>query len=46
MVHGIDPLYTLQNGEQGRREPEKPAKALLRIAEKNPEAVINALHAA
>lgn len=37
---------TIQNWEQGRREPDGPAKALLRIAEKNPEAVINALHAA
>jgi len=37
---------TLQNWEQGRREPEGPAKALLRIAEKNPAAVIEALHAA
>ena len=35
---------TLQNWEQGRREPEGPAKALLRIAEKDPEAVIKALH--
>jgi putative transcriptional regulator len=35
---------TLQNWEQGRREPEGPAKALLRVAEKNPEAVIKALH--
>ena len=37
---------TVQNWEQGRREPEGPAKALLRIAEKNPEAVIKALYAA
>jgi putative transcriptional regulator len=35
---------TLQNWEQGRREPEGPAKALLKIAEKDPEAVIKALH--
>ena len=35
---------TLQNWEQGRRKPEGPAKALLRVAEKDPEAVIKALH--
>lgn len=35
---------TLQNWEQGRREPEGPAKALLRVAAKNPKAVMNALH--
>ena len=36
---------TLQNWEQGRRRPEGPALALLRVAEVNPEAVMNALHA-
>jgi putative transcriptional regulator len=35
---------TLQNWEQGRREPEGPAKALLTIADKNPAAVLKALH--
>jgi len=35
---------TLQNWEQGRRTPEGPARALLRIAAKNPEAVLEALH--
>jgi len=35
---------TLQNWEQGRREPEGPAKALLTIADKNPAAVLEALH--
>ncbi len=34
----------LQNWEQGRREPEGPAKALLQIADKNPKAVLDALH--
>ena len=34
---------TLQNWEQGRREPEGPAKALLRVVDKKPEAVIEAL---
>jgi putative transcriptional regulator len=37
-------VRTLQNWEQGRREPEGPAKALLRIALKNPSAVLDALH--
>ena len=31
--------------KQGRREPEGPAKALLRVVERNPQAVLNALHA-
>ena len=34
---------TLQNWEQGRRKPEGPALALLRIADVRPEAVIEAL---
>lgn len=38
-------VRTLQNWEQGRRTPEGPAKALLRIASKNPSAVLDALHA-
>lgn len=38
-------IKTLQNWEQGRREPEGPAKALLRVVEKEPQAVMNALHA-
>jgi putative transcriptional regulator len=37
-------LRTLQNWEQGRRRPEGPAKALLRIASRNPQAVLDALH--
>lgn len=36
---------TLQNWEQGRREPDGPAKALLRVVDKNPKAVIEALQA-
>ncbi len=36
---------TLQNWEQGRREPDGPAKALLRIVDKRPEAVLEALQA-
>jgi len=38
-------VRTLQNWEQGRRKPEGPAKALLRIASRNPSAVLDALHA-
>jgi putative transcriptional regulator len=36
-------VATLQNWEQGRRRPEGPARALLRIAAKNPQAVVEAL---
>jgi putative transcriptional regulator len=36
---------TIQNWEQGRRKPEGPAIALLRITSKNPKAVLEALHA-
>ena len=38
-------LATLQNWEQGRRFPEGPARALLKIAAEKPEAVIEALSA-
>jgi putative transcriptional regulator len=34
---------TLQNWEQGRRRPDGPARALLKIASLNPEAVAAAL---
>jgi putative transcriptional regulator len=37
-------VATLRNWEQGRRTPEGPALALLRVAAKNPEAVASALH--
>lgn len=37
---------TLRNWEQGRRTPEGPALALLRVADRNPRAVIEALHSA
>lgn len=37
-------VNTLQNWEQGRREPDGPARALLTVAEKNPDAVYAALH--
>jgi putative transcriptional regulator len=38
-------VATLQNWEQGRRRPEGPAQALLKIASSNPEAVAQALGA-
>ena len=36
-------VSTLQNWEQGRRVPEGPARALLKVAAKNPVAVARAL---
>jgi putative transcriptional regulator len=36
---------TIQNWEQGRRKPEGPAVALLKITESHPRAVLEALHA-
>ena len=38
-------VSTLQNWEQGRRRPEGPARALLKIASENPEAVARSLRA-
>jgi hypothetical protein len=38
-------VATLRNWEQGRRTPDGPALALLRVAARNPKAVIQALHA-
>jgi putative transcriptional regulator len=35
---------TLRNWEQGRRTPDGPALALLRVAARNPKAVVQALH--
>jgi putative transcriptional regulator len=37
-------VSTLQNWEQGRRTPDGPALALLRVAARNPKAVAEALH--
>jgi putative transcriptional regulator len=37
-------VRTLQNWEQGRRTPDGPAQALLRVVDRNPEAVLEALH--
>ena len=36
-------VATLQNWEQGRRNPRGPARALLKVAENNPKAVTDAL---
>ena len=43
MMIGVS-VATLRNWEQGRRVPEGPAMALLRVAAKNPTAIIAALH--
>lgn len=37
-------VATLRNWEQGRRVPEGPALALLRVAAQDPDAVVAALH--
>jgi putative transcriptional regulator len=37
-------VTTLQNWEQGRRQPHGPARALLKVASRNPRAVLQALH--
>ncbi|RMG98213.1 MAG: helix-turn-helix domain-containing protein [Chloroflexi bacterium] len=42
MMIGVS-VATLQNWEQGRRHPEGPARALLKIASENPQAVARAL---
>ena len=42
MMIGVS-VSTLQNWEQGRRCPEGPARALLKIASENPAAVIESL---
>jgi putative transcriptional regulator len=36
-------VRTLRNWEQGRRVPEGPAMVLLRVADKHPEAVLDAI---
>jgi putative transcriptional regulator len=35
-------LDTIKSWESGRREPERPARILLRIIERNPKAVLEA----
>jgi len=42
---GISPA-TLRNWEQGRRNPEGPARVLLLIAEKHPEAILDSVQQA
>ena len=42
MMIGVS-VGTLRNWEQGRRRPDGPAQALLRVASTNPDAVIDAL---
>lgn len=37
---------TLRNWEQGRRRPEGPARVLLQVAAKHPEAVLDTVRAA
>src|SRR5262245_13209905 len=37
---------TLRNWEQGRRTPQGPARVLLQVAEKHPQAVWHVVHAA
>lgn len=44
MMIGVS-VATLRNWEQGRRIPDGPAQALLRVAAQNPEAVADALSA-
>jgi putative transcriptional regulator len=35
---------TLQNWEQGRRKPDGPAKVLLNVASKYPDAILNTVY--
>jgi putative transcriptional regulator len=42
MMIGVS-VSTLQNWEQGRRRPEGPARALLKVAASNPKALEEAL---
>lgn len=42
-VFGVS-VATVRNWEQHRREPDGPAKVLLTVIEKEPEAVVRALH--
>lgn len=35
---------TLRNWEQGRRKPEGPARILLSVAAKHPEAILDSVH--
>jgi len=42
MMIGVS-VATLQSWEQGRRQPEGPARALLRVAARSPKALVEAL---
>jgi putative transcriptional regulator len=37
-------LAAIENWERGRRKPERPARILLRVIEREPEAVLRALN--
>lgn len=37
-------VSTLRNWEQGRRHPEGPARVLLQVAAKHPEAILDVVH--
>ncbi|MDQ7065963.1 MAG: NadS family protein [candidate division KSB1 bacterium] len=37
-------VATLRNWEQGRRKPEGPARVLLKIARKHPEAILDVVY--
>jgi putative transcriptional regulator len=39
---GFD-VRAVENWEQGRRQPERPARAFLRVIEREPDAVLRAL---
>ena len=39
-------IRTLQNWEQGRRRPRGPARVLLRVAAKHPDAILDTLRKA
>ena len=39
-------VRTLQNWEQGRRSPRGPARVLLHVAAKHPEALLDVVHEA
>ena len=41
-----NPYQTLRNGEQGRRTPAGPARVLLLVAAKHPDAVWDVVHSA
>ena len=38
------PVGTLRNWEQGHRQPDGPARALMQIIDKNPKEAMRALH--